>query len=130
MGSKLRDIAGDLEDDSALENNISIMAVRLRLEPAIEEAEAELDRLREEVDHEKSVLAMAVARLGGKVEGQQTHRGNFLQRIDELRVIESERSRLRRALEALLHPSEAVFDPSKEYTRAQRIAKEALTHEP
>lgn len=29
-------------------------------------------------------LDMAVGRLGGKVEGARTHRGNFLQRIDEL----------------------------------------------
>lgn len=36
----------------------------------------------------EAVLAMAVARLGGKVEGAPTHRGNFLQRIDELRRVE------------------------------------------
>jgi hypothetical protein len=36
----------------------------------------------------QGVLAMAVQRLGGTVEGQPTSRVNFLQRIDELREIE------------------------------------------
>lgn len=35
-------------------------------------------------------LAMAVARLGGEVEGAPTHRGNFLQRIDQLVAKERE----------------------------------------
>lgn len=38
------------------------------------------------------VLSMAVARLGGTVEGQPTARHNFLQLIDELRRIESDRA--------------------------------------
>lgn len=36
----------------------------------------------------ESVIAMAIARLGGTVEGSPTARHNFLQRIDELREIE------------------------------------------
>jgi hypothetical protein len=37
----------------------------------------------------EATLSMAVARLGGEVEGAPTHRGNFLQRVDELREIEA-----------------------------------------
>ena len=40
------------------------------------------------VRSEGSVLAMAVARLGGIVEGNPTGRVNFMQRIDALREIE------------------------------------------
>ncbi len=36
----------------------------------------------------EGILAMVVRRLGGTVEGKPTERGNFLQRIDELRRIE------------------------------------------
>lgn len=36
----------------------------------------------------EGILSMTVARLGGTVEDAPTHRGNFLQRIDELRAIE------------------------------------------
>jgi len=36
----------------------------------------------------EGVLTMVVERLGGTVEGRPTERGNFLQRIDELRRIE------------------------------------------
>jgi len=32
----------------------------------------------------EAVIHMAIARMGGLVEGRPTHRGNFLQRIDEL----------------------------------------------
>jgi|GEM_PF-6209732 len=39
----------------------------------------------------EGTLHMAVARLGGTVEGCPTHRINFLQRIDELRAIENNR---------------------------------------
>ena len=55
------------------------------------EAAAEITTLRLRVAeyklaHEGSeaVIHMAIARMGGLVEGRPTHRGNFLQRIDEL----------------------------------------------
>lgn len=55
------------------------------------QAASEIDHLRARVAeyklaHEGSeaVIHMAIARLGGLVEGLPTHRGNFLQRIDEL----------------------------------------------
>lgn len=62
--------------------------------------ERDLSRL----DHETSeaILAMAVARLGGEVEGRPTHRGNFLQRVDELRKVEQQRDALADALEEIL----------------------------
>lgn len=41
-----------------------------------------------QLDIGRGMLRMAVDRLGGIVEGKQTHEGNFLQRIDELRRIE------------------------------------------
>lgn len=57
----------------------------------IMDAKNEIERLRARVAeyklaHEGSeaVIHMAIARLGGLVEGLPTHRGNFLQRIDEL----------------------------------------------
>ena len=54
---------------------------------AIEEIDALRARVAEyKLAHEGSeaVIHMAIARLGGLVEGLPTHRGNFLQRIDEL----------------------------------------------
>lgn len=49
--------------------------------------------LRVERDAKELVIVMAVARVGGTVEGAPTHRGNFLQRIDELRKIEGRLAR-------------------------------------
>lgn len=42
----------------------------------------------------ESTINMAIARLGGMVDGQPTSRRNFLQRIDELRWIEEDRKNL------------------------------------
>jgi len=64
--------------------------------PLYPDLDRELLRLKLERDaarlaHESSeaVLCMTVARLGGVVEGRPTHRGNFLQRIDELTRMEA-----------------------------------------
>ena len=57
----------------------------------LQEKERERDAAQAEVALRDGVLAMTVARLGGIVEGQPTHRGNFLQRIDQLRQTERER---------------------------------------
>lgn len=46
-------------------------------------------RLTLDIQAELAVRHMAVARLGGFVEGRPTHSGNFLQRIDELIRIEA-----------------------------------------
>ena len=51
----------------------------------------------------EATLHMAVARLGGMVEGRPTHRINFLQRIDELREVERKHDTYRSALAAVLH---------------------------
>lgn len=50
----------------------------------LEAQEAYLNDARLAHQCSEGVLSMAVARLGGMVEGAPTHRGNFLQRIDEL----------------------------------------------
>lgn len=50
----------------------------------------ELARAQRELAMSDAVISMAVARLGGAVEGSPTVRLNFLQRIDELVRIESE----------------------------------------
>jgi DNA-binding CsgD family transcriptional regulator len=55
----------------------------------------EAERLRLDVQSEVAVRHMAVARLGGLVEGRPTHTGNFLQRIDELVRIEANAQRSR-----------------------------------
>ncbi len=47
-----------------------------------------IKRARLRIASTDAVLVMAVARLGGTVEGRPTIRLNFLQRIDELREIE------------------------------------------
>lgn len=72
------------------------------LEQTIAYLEDEVQRSR--LDHQSSeaTLAMAVARLGGIVEGAPTHRINFLQRIDALREIERQHGELADALGALL----------------------------
>lgn len=49
---------------------------------------ARVAELEVEVAAKEATIHMAVARLGGEVEGAPTHRINFLQRIDELRGIE------------------------------------------
>lgn len=49
----------------------------------------EVKRLTLDVQSELAVRHMAVARLGGLVEGRPTHTGNFLQWIDELVRIEA-----------------------------------------
>jgi hypothetical protein len=66
------------------------LAERLERE---EKRAKEADLLR---DCSEGVLHMAVARLGGKVEGRPTERVNFLQRIDELRRIEAGAADLQR----------------------------------
>jgi hypothetical protein len=50
---------------------------------------AEVKELKLQVEMREGVLFAAVARLGGMVENQPTHRGNFLQRIEALCAIES-----------------------------------------
>jgi len=54
----------------------------------VPELRAALDAATLGIESRDAVLAMTVARLGGTVEGQPTHRKNFLQRVDELREIE------------------------------------------
>lgn len=63
------------------------------------------DQLRLECNSLGAVLYMAVSRLGGTVEGRPTARVNFLQRVDELRTIETELSVVRRALEMVVEKS-------------------------
>lgn len=53
-----------------------------------EALENERREARLEAQAAEGVLAMAIARLGGEVEGRPTARVNFLQRVDELRRIE------------------------------------------
>jgi hypothetical protein len=54
----------------------------------IEALTKQRDELRGVVEMREGTIQMAVDRLGGRVEGRPTHRGNFLQRIDELVRIE------------------------------------------
>lgn len=79
----------------------------------------EMDALRKERDEARlahqcseATLAMAVARLGGEVEGAPTARVNFLQRIDELRRVEAgaraDNEALRAKLEETLMKAEAA----------------------
>lgn len=100
-------LCGELEDEvktldrchHELHDHIGRLGV-LRDESAetMHKLRAEVEELRLSRDCETGVLAMTVGRLGGQVEGQPTARGNFLQRIDELRGIEAERDKLRAAL--------------------------------
>ena len=72
---------------------------------AVTVALAAVDEARQERDeYYGGILFMTVARLGGKVEGRPTHRGNFLQRIDALRGIEAD---ARRAIRARMKREEA-----------------------
>ena len=50
----------------------------------------ETDTLRAQLAASDSTLVMAVTRLGGEVDGHETARHNFLQRIDALRRMEEE----------------------------------------
>lgn len=75
-----------LNDVQAAEAYLIAKITRLRAANAKLVGALELSRIK--VDSEGAVLAMAVDRLGGIVEGHATARLNFLQRIDELRDIE------------------------------------------
>ena len=78
----------------AIERDIWGLAIRAAR--AIHADDKEITHLRSRVSeyrlaHEGSeaVIHMAIARMGGLVEGRPTHRGNFLQRIDELMAMEN-----------------------------------------
>lgn len=91
--------------------------------------ERELEQSRLNHQSSEATLAMAVARLGGEVEGAPTHRINFLQRIDQLRRVES-------ALQAILNEpfgcpfcdSGKLRNPNKDHTSTCgfKLAVEAL----
>lgn len=70
--------------------------------------------LRSGLDLLESTLAMTVDRLGGEVEGAPTHCVNFLQRIDALRAIESERDRLAQIDATEPAPVDGQLSPSWE----------------
>lgn len=57
-------------------------------DPACDSLATEAKELTGDLLSLTGTLMMAVDRLGGIVEGAQTHQGNFLQRVDELRAIE------------------------------------------
>ena len=65
----------ELEDESRADIEVAEI---------VKKYEADVERLKLALDCELGVRAMTVTRLGGIVEGQPTHTGNFLQRIDEL----------------------------------------------
>lgn len=93
------------------------------LRDALAEAQAELEM-------ERGVLAMTVARLGGTVEGHPTHRINFLQRIDELRDLEarlSERMSQREAYQRG-HAAGEKAGADRERERCAKIADAFPAH--
>ena len=61
---------------------------------------SEIERLQCDIAGERAVLDTTLIWLGGHVDGAPPHRGNFLQRIDELRKIEAMTSEAR----AILNP--------------------------
>lgn len=73
----------------------------------------------------RAMLTMAVARLGGIVEGAPTHRINFLQRIDALREIERQHAELADALESCLRACEAAV-VTADLRREPRSFRDAL----
>jgi len=80
-GTKFTSLRGPADDQKILRHVLDLQEVatdRLR----------RLEQAYRDLEGERAVLAMTVARLGGTVEGAPTHRINFLQRIDELRRIE------------------------------------------
>lgn len=95
----------------------------------LDEVIAELEQSRLSHQSSEATLTMTVARLGGRVEGAPTHRINFLQRIDELRRVET-------ALQAILKEpfgcpfcdSGKLRNPNKDHTSTCgfRLAAEAM----
>lgn len=81
-----------------------------------------IDRCESDLRAREAVLSMTVARLGGSVEGGATHRGNFLQRIDELRKAEAQLDRLA----DLLRSSKAIFTHGRVHRDAVARISEAL----
>jgi len=72
--------------------NAKLREERDRLRVSLKGSELDVAEAQDECLGLESVLAMAVSRLGGNVEGKPTHRMNFLQRIDALRSIEHQHS--------------------------------------
>lgn len=68
----------------------SLSSLTATVESVVPTLRAALAEAATEIDKRDAVLAMTVARLGGEVEGQPTHRGNFLQRIDQLVALEQQ----------------------------------------
>lgn len=84
--SVLRQLADTLAPDANIEIDPSDPEVSCaRIAEAVGGRIADLETQR---DAKEATIAMAVARLAGRVEGEPTHRINFLQRIDELRETE------------------------------------------
>jgi hypothetical protein len=89
-------IKHDVDPDGSLDSQAETMADFCRKEILAAVTSAE------------GVLSMAVARLGGLVEGRPTARHNFLQRIDELRQLENSPYRIRSLqLQARQNPAES-----------------------
>jgi len=90
----------DAARQRALEAECEVESLRGELQQAhVGIAEVERERYEARLAHECSegTLVMAVARLGGTVEGHPTHRLDLLQRIDALRAIENECEAWRKA---------------------------------
>ena len=122
---------GDTLIRGAVEDRFAGCAVREILRLAEEN-----ERLKLEKDSSEGVLAMAVARLGGLVEGHPTGRHNFLQRIDALVAREGENERLREAIEkshqtlacalegSVIYAVHAVLDALRPHVRPNGPAPE------
>lgn len=68
--------------------DVGIVAVLHQAADEIDRQQARADQAELTIGVREATIHMAVDRLEGMVEGRPTHRGNFLQRIDELREIE------------------------------------------
>jgi hypothetical protein len=90
----------------------------------IESLTRQRDELRGVVQMREGTIQMAVDRLGGRVEGRPTHRGNFLQRIDELVRIEVDAFRaleLQPLIPEPCPPSPSSLPTRREETKTCRL---------
>lgn len=83
-------------EQDALNNLVDEIHIREEWQEKAKAAEKRAEEAEATASCRDATLAMAVARLGGQVEGKPTQRSNFLQRIDALREAEAERDELRK----------------------------------
>lgn len=116
MSTLLRTLCGELEDMSVFKDTVAIMEVRIRLEPAVSEAEHELATLTAERDKLREDVACMVAKAAdAKLDGYRELGARAADAENRLDAIRAERDRMKAVVTAAVawHVAEEYFRESK-----------------